>query len=133
VLTTIMKWTSIIALTGALFFWRPGGGYAVMLQFVICLSASLVALQAARSGKQLWVIAFAGLAMLFNPVVTIPISQSRFPVDQCSLFDHVSSVPEVLEDSPQAFHTVHYISGNREASRFDRFCQLANRCASAKD
>jgi hypothetical protein len=78
VLTTIMKWTSLIALTGALFFWRPAGGYAIMLQFVICLSAILVSLQAARSGKQLWVIAFAGLAMLFNPVVTIPISQSVF-------------------------------------------------------
>jgi hypothetical protein len=78
VLTKIMKWTSLIALTGALFFWRPAGGYAVMLQFVICLGASLVALQAARSGKQLWVIAFVGLAMLFNPVVTIPISRSVF-------------------------------------------------------
>jgi hypothetical protein len=78
VLTTIMKWTSIIALTGALFFWRPAGGYAIMLQFVICLSAILVALQAARSGKQLWAIAFAGLAVLFNPVVTVSVSQSIF-------------------------------------------------------
>jgi hypothetical protein len=73
-----MKWTSLVALIGALFFWRPAGGYAIMLQFVICLSAILVALQAARSGKQLWAIAFAGLALLFNPVVTVPVSQSVF-------------------------------------------------------
>jgi hypothetical protein len=78
VLTRIMKWTSLIALLGALFFWRPAGGYAIMLQFVVCISASLVAVQAARSGKQLWAIAFAGLAVLFNPVVTVPISRSVF-------------------------------------------------------
>jgi hypothetical protein len=78
VLTTIMKWTSLVALIGALFFWRPAGGYAIMLQFVVCLSAILVALQAARSGKQLWAIAFAGLAVLFNPVVTVPVSPSVF-------------------------------------------------------
>lgn len=77
-LTRIMKWTSLIALIGALFFWRPAGGYAIMLQFVICLSAILVALQAARSRKQLWAIAFAGLAVLFNPVITVPVSQSVF-------------------------------------------------------
>jgi hypothetical protein len=78
VLTTIMKWTSLISLTGALFFWRPAGGYAIILQFVICLSAILVSRQAARSGKQLWVIAFAALAILFNPVVTVPVSRSVF-------------------------------------------------------
>ena len=77
-LTTIMKWTSLIALTGALLFWRPGGGYAIMLQFVICLSAILVSCQAFRSGKQLWAIAFAGLAVLLNPVIAVPVSQSVF-------------------------------------------------------
>lgn len=77
-LTTIMKWTSLIALLGAPLFWHPAGGYAIMLQFVVCLSAILVALQAARSGKQLWTIAFAGLALLFNPVVTVPVSQRVF-------------------------------------------------------
>jgi hypothetical protein len=30
-----MKWTSLIALLGALFFWSPAGGYAIMLQFVV--------------------------------------------------------------------------------------------------
>jgi hypothetical protein len=73
-----MKWTSLVALIGALFFWSPAGGYAIMLQFVICISASLVAVQAARSGKQIWAIAFAGLALLFNPVMTVPFSHSVF-------------------------------------------------------
>jgi hypothetical protein len=74
-----MKWTSLVALIGAVFFWRPAGGYAILLQFVICISAILVALQAARSGKQLWAIVFAGFVVLFNPVVTVPLSQSVFP------------------------------------------------------
>jgi hypothetical protein len=73
-----MKWASLIALAGSLFFWRPAGGYAIMLQFVICLSAILVAFQAARSGKLLWAIAFGGLAVLFNPVITVPVSRSVF-------------------------------------------------------
>lgn len=77
-LTTIMKWASLVALIGALLLWRPAGGYAIMLQFVICLSAILVAFQAARSHKQLWAIAFAGLAVVFNPVVTVPLSKSVF-------------------------------------------------------
>ena len=73
-----MKWTSLIALSGALFIWRPAGGYAIMLQFVICISAILVAIQAAQTGKQFWAIAFAGVAVLFNSVITIPFSQSVF-------------------------------------------------------
>lgn len=67
-----------MALVGALFFWRPAGGYAVLLQFVICISAILVAFEAARSGKHLWTIVFAGLAVLFNPVVAVSFSRGVF-------------------------------------------------------
>jgi hypothetical protein len=78
-LTRIMKCVSLMALVAALFFWRPGGGYAIVLQFVICGSAVLVAFEAFRSGKQLWTIAFAGLAVLFNPVVAVSFSRGVFP------------------------------------------------------
>lgn len=77
-LTTIMKWSSLIALTGAMFFWRPGGGYAILLQFMICASASLVAIQAGQSRRHLWTIAFAGLAVLFNPLMVISLSPGIF-------------------------------------------------------
>jgi hypothetical protein len=79
VLTRIMKWTSLTVLLGALLFWSPAGTYAILLQFVICGSASLVAFQAARSSKHLWTIAFAGLAVLFNPVAPVPFSPGVFP------------------------------------------------------
>jgi hypothetical protein len=78
-LTTMMKWASLLALAGAVFFWAPDSSYAVLLQFVICGSASLVAFQAARSGKYFWTIAFAGLALLFNPLVAVSLSQRVFP------------------------------------------------------
>ena len=78
-MTRIMKWTSLVVLSGALFLWHPAGGYAVMLQFVLCASATLVAVQAARSNKYLWTIAFAGIAVLFNPLVSISVSRGVFP------------------------------------------------------
>lgn len=78
-LTTIMKWCSLIALIGALFFWHPAGGFAILLQFVICASASLVALQAVQSERHFWTVGFAGLAVLFNPVVVVSFSPGIFP------------------------------------------------------
>lgn len=78
-LTTTMKWSSLIALIGALFFWRPAGAYAILLQFVICVSASLVALQAVQSGQHFWTVGFAGLAVLFNPVIVVSLSPGIFP------------------------------------------------------
>jgi hypothetical protein len=78
-LTKIMKWASFLALLGATFFWLPGGNYALLLQFIVCGSAGLVTLEAAKSGKHLWTAAFAGLAVLFNPLVAIPFSHAVFP------------------------------------------------------
>jgi uncharacterized protein DUF6804 len=88
-LTRIMKWTSLFTLIGALFFWSPASNYALLLQFVICGSASLVALDAAKSSKHLWMAAFAGLAVVFNPLVAVPFSHSVFPwviAFGCSMF-----------------------------------------------
>lgn len=53
-LAKIMKWTSVFVLIVAIFFWMPADNYAVLLQFVICGSAVLVAIEAARLGKHLW-------------------------------------------------------------------------------
>lgn len=88
-LTKTMKWTSLFTLIGAIFFWSPNSNYAVFLQFVICGSASLVAIEAARSGRHLWTAAFAGLAVLFNPLVTVAFSHAVFPgvaAFCCSMF-----------------------------------------------
>jgi hypothetical protein len=78
-LTKIMKWVSILALIGAMFFWTPASNYAVLLQFVICGSAVLVAIEAARSGKHLWACAFGGVALLFNPLLIFTFFHSALP------------------------------------------------------
>ena len=88
-LTKFMKWISLFTLMGATVGWSPGSSYAVILQFVICGSATLVAIEAAKSGKYLWTAAFAGLAVLFNPLVTVTFSHSLFPWVSavcCSMF-----------------------------------------------
>ncbi len=77
-LTTIMKWASLIALIGAMFFRRPGSGYAIGLQFVICASSSLVAIQAGQSRRHLWAFAFVALAVIFNPLIVISLSRGIF-------------------------------------------------------
>jgi len=76
--TKITKWACIGVVIGAVFFWSPESSYAVRLQFFVCGTASLIAFQAARSEKHLWAIAFAGLALLFNPFVTVPFSYGVF-------------------------------------------------------
>lgn len=66
-------------LIGAMFFWTPASNYAIPLQFVICGSAILVAIEAARLGKHLWAYAFGGVALLFNPLLTFTFFHSVFP------------------------------------------------------
>lgn len=78
-LAKIMKWTSVFVLIVAIFFWMPADNYAVLLQFVICGSAVLVAIEAARLGKHLWACTFGGVALLFNPLLTVTFFHSVFP------------------------------------------------------
>ncbi len=77
-LTKIMKWVCIAVLIGAVFFWTAESSYAVVLQFVVCGTAGLVAFQAARQGKYFWAFGFAGLALLFNPLLTVSFSSGIF-------------------------------------------------------
>jgi hypothetical protein len=76
--TKIMKWASLFLLLGAIILGPPRNNYGMLVQFVVCGSASLVALEAAKSGKYLWTAAFAAVAVLFNPVVPVTFSHSIF-------------------------------------------------------
>jgi hypothetical protein len=78
VLTRIMKSVSLVALLGSVFFWKPAGNYAVLLQFVVCGSATLVVFEAARSDKHLWTVAFVAPAVLFNPLAAVTFSHGVF-------------------------------------------------------
>ena len=76
-LTTIMKWISIAVLLGAA-LWGAGPGYQVLLEFVVCVSALLVIMQAGRSGKYLWAAGFTVIAVLFNPIAPVAFSPRTF-------------------------------------------------------
>ena len=73
-LTKIMKWTTIGALFTVAALWRSTASSQLtqfLLGFVVCLGASVVAVQAARAGKYVWTGGFAVIALLFNPLVQV--------------------------------------------------------------
>ncbi len=75
ILTKIMTTFSVAALLVAL-LWRPSVNYQLLLQFVVCVGAIAVVLQAGRAHKQLWAAAFVAIALLLNPAVPIPLSRN---------------------------------------------------------
>jgi len=73
--TNIMKWVSISALVLAVLF-RPSSGYQTLLQFVVCVGAVLVVLQAGRTGRYAWAAGFSAIALLYNPIVPLALSRN---------------------------------------------------------
>jgi len=73
--TNVMKSIAIGALLLAL-LWRPSAGYELVLQLVICICAVMVMLQAAFSGRFVLASAFLAMAVVFNPVVPVGLSES---------------------------------------------------------
>ena len=70
--TSIMKWVSIAALLMAALSWRSAEGYQLLLEFVVCMGAIVVVMQAVQETKYLWAAGFVTIAMLFNPIVPVP-------------------------------------------------------------
>ncbi len=69
---TIMKSVSIAALLLVATSWRSAPSYQVLLDFVVCMGATVVVMQAVRAQRYLWTAAFVAIALLFNPVVPVP-------------------------------------------------------------
>ena len=70
--TKIMKWVSIAALLLAAMSWRSAPNYQLLLEFVVCMGAIVVVMQAVREKKYGWAAGFVAIALLFNPVVPVP-------------------------------------------------------------
>lgn len=77
-LTKIIKLVSIATLVLAVFFWRSSANFQTVVQFLVCGTAALVVIQAARSGKYLWAAAFFVVAVLFNPLAPVALPGSVF-------------------------------------------------------
>jgi hypothetical protein len=78
--TKIMKWISIaMLLLGILLMRTYSSDYRLfVIAFVIWAGATAVLVEAARSGKYLWMAAFFGVAAFFNPVWPIMLSPKMF-------------------------------------------------------
>ena len=76
-LTKIMKWASIAVLLQAV-LWRSSGNYQLLLEFVVCAGAILVALDAVHEEKYLWGTGFVAIALLFNPIAPVVLSRTMF-------------------------------------------------------
>jgi hypothetical protein len=70
-LAKIMKWVSIAALLVAAMFWRSATNYQLVLDFVVCLGAVVVVMQAVGAKKYRWAAGFVAIALLFNPAVPV--------------------------------------------------------------
>ena len=61
--------------------WSVGdGGYMELLALAVFLAALLLVAQTALGGKYLWAVAFAAIAVLFNPVAPLTLSRPTFLV-----------------------------------------------------
>ena len=99
-LTYIMKWFSIAVLLLAL-FGRSSAGYLLVLQFVVCGAAIMVAWEAYRSERQVWAIGFVAIAVLFNPFQSLTYSREMFLwLDLLSMATFLASLA-VLKAKPK--------------------------------
>ncbi len=68
-LTNIVKWVSIAALLLAAMSWRSAANSQLLLDFVVCMGAIVMVMQAVRAMEYGWATGFVAIALLFNPAV----------------------------------------------------------------
>ena len=71
-------WASAVVVCAAIAFWRITPDIETIGPRIICTVASLGAIRATRKGGYLWVAAFGGIAVIFNPFV--PDMMSRIAI-----------------------------------------------------
>jgi len=67
-----MKWIAIATLFLAVLGF-PIVSHRAVLEIVVCVSGLLVVTQAIRASKYFWAAGFFAIAVLFNPVVPLPL------------------------------------------------------------
>ena len=70
-LTKSIKWISIAALLAA--FFARSAGYQLALQLLVTAGALWVVAQAVRTGRHFWTATFIAIAVLYNPILPIPL------------------------------------------------------------
>ncbi|PYU23032.1 MAG: hypothetical protein DMG30_12845 [Acidobacteria bacterium] len=74
--------------------WSVGdGGYMELLALAAFLAAFLLVAQTALGGKYFWAVAFAAIAVLFNPFAPLTLSRTTFLVlDAVSIWVFIVSL-----------------------------------------
>lgn len=76
-LTKIFKYGSIIALL-AVVVLRPSAGYALVAEFLVCAAAVMAAFESFATRKPVLAIVFLIVALGFNPVFPVSMSEPVF-------------------------------------------------------
>lgn len=85
-----IKWLAII--TGVMLVlgipvgWWPYG-YYILLRWVVCISAIIIANGFNKSGLKGWMLIFASIAFLFNPIIPVYLNKETWV-----LIDLVSAI-----------------------------------------
>ena len=75
--TKIMKWIAIATLFLAVLGF-PIVSHRAVLEIVVCVSGLLVVTQPVRASKYFWAAGFLAIAVLFNPIVPLPLPGNVF-------------------------------------------------------
>ncbi len=73
----VTKWFSIVALVVAALL-DPAGANRALLECVVFTGAMIVLVQAVRARESLWIFGFIATAVLFNPLIPIPLPGMAF-------------------------------------------------------
>jgi hypothetical protein len=76
--TRTMGWIQLAMPPLLLALWSPPPDYGILVQAVICAAACAVALQFRELGRYFLATAFAGIAVLFNPIAPVMLSRAAF-------------------------------------------------------
>ena len=75
--TKFMKWIAVVTLFLAVLGF-PIVSQRAILEIVVCVSALLVVAQAIWAKKYFWAVGFSTIAVLFNPLVPLPLTGNAF-------------------------------------------------------
>ena len=74
----MLGWICVASLLTGILFWRITPDIETVFPRIVCAGACLGAILAARNAGYVWLTAFGGIAVIFNPVVPDTVSRIAF-------------------------------------------------------
>jgi hypothetical protein len=105
-----MKWIAVVTLFLAVLGF-PIVSQRAILEIVVCVSALLVVAQAIWASKYFWAAGFSTIAVLFNPLVPLPITGNAFVLLEWVCRRCVSRLTSRVEAPTGPIRTVNHEPG----------------------